>query len=80
MYFNTLPRRPVNAASTWESVSYIHMKSKLDAVFSLFDPHTLDIVRIGRESEDNYLPNWIQNEDQSCQMYNMCSSKRLILS
>jgi len=38
MHINILPRRHVSAASTWHSVSFIHMKYKLDADFGLFDP------------------------------------------
>lgn len=49
MHFHILPRRPVSAVSTGESVSYIHMKPKLDAGSGLFDPHTLDIMRIQKE-------------------------------
>lgn len=73
-----LPNRPVSAASTWESVSYIYVKCKLDAVFCLFDLHTLDIVRIRTECEDIYPTNWIQDEGQSCQMCTMCSLKCFI--
>lgn len=73
-----LPSRPVSAASAWESVSYIYVKCKLDAVFCLFDLHTLDIVSIRTECEDIYPTNWIQDMGQSCQMYTMCSLKHFI--